>query len=95
MGTTRLDYFYDGQVRSYLLQVVSAFHGFCYQSLTRDGEPVLRQIPVRWGNQSRMVAHILRNNSENIINSAPFITVYISSMSHAPERRQDPLFVDH
>ena len=95
MGTKRLDYFYDSQLKSYLQQVVAAFHGFCIQTTTRDGDAVLRQVPVRWGDPSRMAAQILKNNSENIINSAPFITVAISNMAHAPARRHDPGFTEH
>lgn len=95
MSSKRLDYFYDAQLKSYLQQIVAAFHGFCIQTTTRDGEPVLRQVPVRWGDSSRMVAHMIRNNSENVINSTPFISVYVSDIAHAPNRRQDPSFVDH
>jgi hypothetical protein len=41
-----------------------------------------------------MVAHILRNNSENTVNSAPMITVSIGSIAVARERAQDPYLMD-
>ncbi len=95
MAVSRLDYFYDGQIEAFLKQIVAAFHGFSHQTTTRDGSKVLKQIPVQWGDPSRMVTHIMRNGSENVVNSTPFITVYIAGMEHAPERRQDPAFVEH
>jgi len=88
-----LDYFYDGQIERYLLQAVNMFNGFQYEYITRDGTPALRRVPARYGDQSRMVGHIMKNNSENIINSAPFMTLHIDNMEYAPDRRQDPSFV--
>lgn len=82
------DYFYDNQIRRYLQQFVRIFHGFQYEYTLRNGEKALRQIPVRWGDPSRMVSHILRNNSENVINSTPFMTVWIQNMAYAIDRRQ-------
>lgn len=85
-----LDFFFDEQLRRYLEQCVRIFWGFKYEYTTRDGTKKLRQIPARWGDTSRMVSHIMRNNSENVINSTPFMTVYVDSMVYAPERRQQP-----
>lgn len=90
-----LDYFYDGQIRAYLIQAVRAFHGFQYASLDRNGDTVLRQIPVSYGDRSRMVAHIIKNNSENVANSAPFISVYITDLQMDPARRQAPSHEEH
>jgi hypothetical protein len=90
-----LDYFFDGQLRAYRLQIARIFHGFQYESKTRDGTSVLRQVPVRWGRTDRMVEHIMRNNSENVMNSVPFISVYDDGLSLAPDRRQNPMHYEH
>ena len=51
-------------------------------------------MPVRYADPSRMVSHLLRENSENVINSTPFIGVSISSLQLARDRTQDPFFTD-
>jgi hypothetical protein len=91
----RLDYFYDGQIRAYLQQVAVAFSGFQYATYDSSGTQILREVPVRWGNPSRMVANILRNGSENTLLSAPMITIFLAGISLAPERRQNPAHVEH
>lgn len=85
-----LDYFYDGQITSYLRQIVSVFHSFQYEILDRNGNRVLRKVPAGYGNTSRMVAHIMSNNSENIMQSAPKISVYINTLDYDPTNRMNP-----
>lgn len=90
---TPLSYFYDGQLTRYYLQFQRIFSGFQYET-GRNGQGIKsrRRIPCHYGNPSRMVAHILRNNSKNVLNSVPRITCYITGLSPSPERRQDPQF---
>tara|TARA_R110001592_G_scaffold120712_3_gene325373 strand:- start:1189 stop:2448 length:1260 start_codon:yes stop_codon:yes gene_type:complete len=52
------------------------------------------RVPARYGDISRMVAHILRNNSENAVNNAPQITISVQSIQPAKDRIQDPFLVD-
>lgn len=59
----------------------------------KDAKGKIIQVPVRYGDMSRQVAQILNKNSENIVQSAPFIACYIKSMDLARERLQDPTFV--
>lgn len=84
-----MDFFYDGQVRRYLTQFMRLMSNFAYQ----DGRGNIIQIPVRYGDMNRQVASVLKKNSENIVNSAPFIACYIKSLDLARERLQDPTFV--
>lgn len=63
--------------------------GFTY----KDSRGNLVQIPVRYGDMNRQVAGVLKKNSENIINSAPFIACYIKSLDFARDRLQDPSYV--
>lgn len=83
-----MEYFYDNQIRRYLEQVVRIFSSFKVKvGDSADGYPIYRTVPVNYGDVSRMAGHILKNNSENVLNTAPFFSVYITDMSMAPERR--------
>jgi len=54
-----MQHFYDGQVRRYLTQLVRMFSGFKYQ----DGKSQQVTVPVMYGDITRQVGSILRNNS--------------------------------
>ena len=84
------DYFYDGQVKRYLTQFMRLMSNFSY----KDAKGKLSEVPVRYGDMNRQVAAIMKKNSENIIQSAPFIACYIKDMQHDRSRMQDPTFVD-
>jgi hypothetical protein len=60
----------------------------------RHGEVSYIQVPVRYGDINRMAAHIMKNQSENMINTVPFISCYVTDMTISPERRQTPTHVD-
>jgi len=83
------DYFYDGQVKRYLTQFMRMMSNFSY----KDAKGQLVQVPVRYGDMNRQVASIMKKNSENVIQSAPFIACYIKDMQHDRTRMQDPTFV--
>ena len=55
-----MDFFYDGQIRRYVTQFMRIFIGFKYQS----GDGTLRSVPVNYGDMSRQVAAIIKENSE-------------------------------
>ena len=93
MAGKNLDYWYDEQIKRYLIQLVRIFSNFKVRENTDKGTNYNR-VPARYGDISRMVAHILRNNSENTVNSAPMITVSIGSIAVARERAQDPYLMD-
>ena len=79
MAGKNLDYWYDEQIKRYLLQVIRIFSAFKVREFTDSGVKYNR-VPARYGDASRMVANILRNSSENVIDSAPFISVTIQSI---------------
>ena len=93
MAGKYLDYWYDEQLKRYLIQLIRVFSNFRVEENTEKGKHYNR-VPARYGDMSRMVASILRNNSENVINSAPFITVTIGSLQIARDRTFDPFLVD-
>ena len=72
-----LDYWYDAQLRRYLLQFMRIFSGFKVSEGLRDGVTHYNKVPVRYADMQRMVAHILTKGSENLVNSTPFISASI------------------
>ena len=88
-----MDYFYDAQVRRYLLQFMRIFGEFKVSEGKRGGVTYYNKAPVRYSDMSRMVAHILTKGGENMINSTPFIACSIQSLLIARDRTQDPTLV--
>src|SRR5690348_16221283 len=88
---TRYDYFYDGQIKRYLLQVVRAFSGFQYMTGRRGNvEPELKLVPCTMAKRNRQVAAIQKNLSENVVNAVPMITIDQTAFRFDPERLQNP-----
>ena len=93
MAGKNLDYWYDEQIKRYLIQIIRVFSNFRVKENTKNGVNYNR-VPARYGDSSRLVAHLLRNNSENIVNSAPQIAVSIQSIQPARDRTAEPFLVD-
>jgi hypothetical protein len=84
-----MDFFYDGQIRRYVTQFMRIFIGFKYQA--GDGE--LRSVPVNYGDMSRQVAAIIKENSENKLPSVPKIACYITGIDLDRSRLGDATHV--
>lgn len=84
-----MQFFYDGQIRRYITQIVRLMSNFAY----KDGKGELKTIPVMYGDLTRQVAHIIRDNSENKIPSAPRMAVYVTSLEMDRSRTADATFV--
>ena len=88
-------FFYDQQIRRFLLQFIRAFSNFQVEyGKDRDGNTTLVTVPVKYGDATRMVSSIVRENSENKIIPTPMISCYVTGLEYNAERRQDPTFVD-
>jgi len=88
-------FFYDQQIRRFLLQFIRAFSNFQVEyGKDRDGNTTLVTVPVKYGDATRMVSSIVRENSENKIIPTPMISCYITGLEYNAERRQDPTFID-
>ena len=90
-------HFYDEQIRRYVLQFVRMFSGFSVKTGKKMNDGVSDyyiRVPARYGDVSRMAATILKGNSENIVNSAPFIACWIQSVQPDRQRVQEPFFTD-
>ncbi len=84
-----MQFFYDGQIRRYLLQTIRVLSNF----VVKYGDGRLVRVPVMYGDSDRQVAHILKQNSENKINSTPRIAVYITDLDLDKERLADATHV--
>ena len=84
-----MQHFYDGQIRRYITQMVRMLSNFSY----KDGQGALVQIPVVYGDLSRQVGSILKDNSELKLLNAPKISVYITSLELARDRLSDSSYV--
>ena len=84
-----MQHFYDGQIRRYITQLLRMFSNFKY----KDGEGKEVQIPVLYGDLTRQVASIIRDQSENKLPSAPRMALYITSLEQDRTRTSDSSFV--
>jgi hypothetical protein len=95
MAISQYEFWFDGQQRRFIEQIVRAFSGFSYQTGMIAGQPpqtVL--VPCRVASSNRMVANIVANLSENTLLSVPLITVYQTGLRGRREDLQNPGFVD-
>ena len=83
-------FFYDEQLRRYLLQFMRIFADFKIE-LPPDTNGVIAQkrIPIVYGDMSRQVAQILKQNSANTTLAAPAMSAYIQSMELNESQRRD------
>jgi hypothetical protein len=84
-----MQFFYDGQIRRYLTQIIRVFSNFSYQ----DGDGDLRRVPCMYGDITRQVGSIIRENSENKLPSAPRISVYVTSLQMDRARLSDSSYI--
>lgn len=84
-----MQFFYDGQIRRYIGQVIRMLSGFKYQAA--DGTQ--RTVPVMYGDMTRQVASVIKDNSENKLSSGPRIAVYVTGLAMDKTRLSDATFV--
>ena len=90
---TAVPYFYDKQLRKYIQQFIRIFAGFQVAMHTdSEGNIVYQTVPVRYGDVSRMAAHIVRENSENMLQTTPFISCHVTGLETAPQSRTFPQY---
>ena len=88
-------HFYEGQVRKFLTQFIRILSNFSVETgKGSDGAINLRAVPVVYGDPTRQVANIIRNNSENALNYAPKIACYVRELNYDRERMQNPYHVE-
>ena len=88
-------HFYEGQVRKFLTQFIRILSNFSVETgKGKDGTIGLRAVPVVYGDPTRQVANIIRNNSENALNYAPKIACYVRELNYDRERMQNPYHIE-
>jgi len=86
-------YFYDKQIRRFLLQFTRMFSNY-QVNVGTEGEPVLISVPIKDGDMSRSAAEIIANNSANSIACAPQFSFYINSLEYDRKNVQEPYHID-
>ena len=83
------NYFFDNQLRAYMLQFVSIFYGLKVQTGKGEcDEPEFISVPVVIGHRDRVVAAINAGNTQNRVFSLPTMSVHLTGLAMAPERRK-------
>ena len=88
-------HFYSGQVRRFLTQFMRILNNFSVETgKGADGQIALRAVPVVYGDPTRQVANLIKNNSENALTYAPKIACYIRELNYDRERMQNPYHIE-
>tara|TARA_B100001175_G_C19494786_1_gene634630 strand:+ start:295 stop:1740 length:1446 start_codon:yes stop_codon:yes gene_type:complete len=88
-------HFYEGQIRKFLTQFIRILSNFSVETgKGKDDQITLRAVPVIYGDPTRQVANIIRNNSENALNYAPKIACYVRELNYDRERMQNPYHIE-
>ena len=88
-------FFYDEQIRRFLLQFARIFSNFQVEyGRNEEGTAhTLLRVPVRYGDSSRQVSTVMQNNSPNFLPSTPLMTFYITALDYDRPRMQEPYHV--
>lgn len=88
------DFFYDAQIRKFITQFMRIVSNLQVEfGKTGAGAVALQRVPVYYGDSSRQVATILKNNSESMLSAVPAMAVYVYALQYDRERVQDPFLV--
>ena len=88
-------HFYEGQVRKFLTQFIRILSNFSVETgKGKDDSIQLRAVPVVYGDPTRQVANIIRQNSENALQYAPKIAAYVRELNYDRERMQNPYHIE-
>ena len=90
-------FFYDEQIRRFLLQFTRIFSNFQVEyGRNEEGTAhTLVRVPIRYGDSSRQVQTIMQNNSANFMTSVPMMSFYVSGFDYDRPRMQEPYFVNN
>lgn len=89
-----MDFFYDGQVRRYLLQFMRIFSDIKVRNgPDANGLYTIQRVPILYGDPSWLVAQLIKGGSENTMLPSPMFSAWIESIKHQPKRRQDTQYV--
>lgn len=88
-------YFMDNQIKRFLIQFSRIFSNWeVTAGYDPNNNPIIKRVPIMYGDSSRQASTILANNSASNLPSAPLITYWITGVEYDQRRTQDPYFVD-
>ena len=88
-------HFYEGQIRKFLTQFIRVLSNFSVETgKGKDDQITLRAVPVVYGDPTRQVANIIRQNSENALQYTPKIAAYGRELNYDRERMQNPYHIE-
>lgn len=77
----KINYYYDGQFRRLLKHLIRVFGEFQVKNGVDDaGNQKYKVVPARYADISRMAAYYINGGSENILPTAPIITINVQSL---------------
>lgn len=89
-------YYYDKQIRSYILQFMDIFVGLRVRTGMRNGEPLDIKVPVIYGSSDRVAAYII--GGEDCVDgqqvSLPIMAANMTALSLRPESNRHPAIQD-
>lgn len=89
-----MTYFYDEQIRRYLLQFLRIFSDVKVRTAPNEnGFQLETRVPIKYGDMSRLVASIINQNTENVVISAPSMAANITGLKLDNKRRSDTMLV--
>lgn len=81
MALQRNGYYYDAQLKRYILQFMAVFSGLQVQvGKWNDVEERLISVPIHYGHQDRIVASILADNTQNKVLRLPMMSAYMRTL---------------
>jgi len=88
-------FFYDEQIRRFLLQFARIFNNFEveYGRNEEGTNHTLIRVPVKYGDWSRQAQTVVQNNSAGFMPSVPQMTFYISGLDYDRPRMQEPYHI--
>lgn len=77
----KINYYYDGQFRRLLKHLIRTFGEFQVKNgVDENGKQKYKTVPARYADISRMAAYIINGGSENVMPTAPIITINVQSL---------------
>jgi hypothetical protein len=91
----RKPFFYDAQIKRYLVQIGAMFAGYQVMSGKRaDGQPRFRDIPLLYASSDRTVLHYLSGGNMNTALTVPVFSMALGGLRQKAEARRAPSYTE-
>jgi hypothetical protein len=88
-------YYYNKQIKQYILQTANIFTGLIVKTgKGADGNITEIEVPVVYSSKDRVVASIGSGNTQNRLHTLPLLSIFLTNIELAPERRKGTGTVD-